>query len=768
MDQSTTRPVTVARPREASRGAVHSRSSFIASLYARLESAVTVEVLLYALFVVVAAVTRFWDLGSRPLHHDESLHAYFSWEYYVGRGYRHDPMMHGPLLFHMTSLAYLIFGDSEFAARIPAAFFGTISVGLPYLLRRQLGRVSMLAVSFLMLISPGMWYYGRFARNEAWCIAFTMLIFIGLVRWMDSRRAPWLHLAWVSWVFLYASKEISFIVLFVFVTIGVVTLGLAHSRALLAWLFALPVGVLSGMVILPSLLDWGKLPAIPFKDPSLQKSLAYVREMVASPQVLTSSAWVVVWLVVAVVLLLRARIPQQFERIREGAPANALSAALAHLPNKWSQLALMLAEFLLIAVPLYTSMFTNFRGGILSGSFGQLFYWLAQQEVERGGQPWYYYAVLEPVYDPIPVFLGIAAIVWGVVWAIRWRARRGRPLTATQVAYAMMVWWAVLSFVIYSWAGEKMPWLSVHIALPLIFLASVWGARALGFEHGWRRDWTARRAGRGVFVGIAAVITAWTVYRMAGWSLQQNPQGQSPLVWGILMLLVVALAAALWLGPRTSVRSLSLLALGVLTVYTVRSGVRLSYENAAVPVEQMVYVQSSPRVTNVMKAMSAVSERTAGPQAAVVLYDDFVSWPFVWYLRDWRSARFVGEGPKSVPGGDVQFVLADADKEDELRPYMHNFTAYRYPMRWWFPEEMYRNLIPEQERDRVAEADPVSNVLLNAKYTLQGIASWREPEQQAQLWRYVMYRRPDGILNSSDMVLYVRNDLVGMYNSERL
>src|SRR5262245_29083396 len=47
--------------------------------------AVTVEALLYGLILVAAALTRFWDLGSRALHHDESLHAYFSWMLATGQ-----------------------------------------------------------------------------------------------------------------------------------------------------------------------------------------------------------------------------------------------------------------------------------------------------------------------------------------------------------------------------------------------------------------------------------------------------------------------------------------------------------------------------------------------------------------------------------------------------------------------------------------------------------------------------------------------------------
>ncbi|MER3485401.1 MAG: hypothetical protein C4345_04910 [Chloroflexota bacterium] len=78
-----------------------------------LRRGITVETSLYLLMLALAAITRFWDLGSKALHHDESLHAYYSWLFATGEGYRHHPLMHGPFLFHANALVYLLFGDSE-------------------------------------------------------------------------------------------------------------------------------------------------------------------------------------------------------------------------------------------------------------------------------------------------------------------------------------------------------------------------------------------------------------------------------------------------------------------------------------------------------------------------------------------------------------------------------------------------------------------------------------------------------------------------------
>ena len=77
------------------------------------------EKAIYLTFILIAILTRFFDLGSRVMSHDESLHTQFSYQYYNGDGYSHTPLMHGPFLFHATSIAYWLVGDSDFSARIP-------------------------------------------------------------------------------------------------------------------------------------------------------------------------------------------------------------------------------------------------------------------------------------------------------------------------------------------------------------------------------------------------------------------------------------------------------------------------------------------------------------------------------------------------------------------------------------------------------------------------------------------------------------------------
>jgi predicted membrane-bound mannosyltransferase len=94
---------------------------------------------------------------------------------------------------------------------------------------------------------------------------------------------------------------------------------------------------------------------------------------------------------------------------------------------------------------------------------GGLFYWLSQHKVARGGQPWFYYSFLFGLYEQVTLVFGLA----GIIYFLR------RPTLFT----TFLTFWAVSMFGIYSWAGEKFPWLLVHPLLPFTLLAGMFIAR---------------------------------------------------------------------------------------------------------------------------------------------------------------------------------------------------------------------------------------------------------------------------------------------------
>ena len=98
------------------------RSSFLARTFA-----ITWETILVAALTALTLISRLWELGARVMSHDESLHVYFSWLLATGKGFAHNPMMHGPFLFEATALMDFLFGANDFTSRLVPVILGTKS-----------------------------------------------------------------------------------------------------------------------------------------------------------------------------------------------------------------------------------------------------------------------------------------------------------------------------------------------------------------------------------------------------------------------------------------------------------------------------------------------------------------------------------------------------------------------------------------------------------------------------------------------------------------
>src|SRR5512139_2167794 len=84
------------------------------------------ERLAWAVLLIIALLSRTIGLGDRAVSHDESLHTVYSWQLYDGRGYQHQPMMHGPLKFILNAGTYFLFGVNDWSARVQVALFGVL------------------------------------------------------------------------------------------------------------------------------------------------------------------------------------------------------------------------------------------------------------------------------------------------------------------------------------------------------------------------------------------------------------------------------------------------------------------------------------------------------------------------------------------------------------------------------------------------------------------------------------------------------------------
>ncbi|MGJ3238281.1 MAG: flippase activity-associated protein Agl23 [Anaerolineae bacterium] len=178
--------------------------------------AINWEVILIAIILVTAIFTRFYDLGSRAMSHDESLHTRFSYNLSEDGNFQHSPLMHGPILFHATALSYTLFGDNDFTSRIYTSILGVLLVMSPLLFRRWLGRWGAILACLMLLISPVTLYYGRYIRHDMPSILSALVMIWGIMMYLSGpdeqrRRAHWLYIIAVGMIWNLGSKETAFI-----------------------------------------------------------------------------------------------------------------------------------------------------------------------------------------------------------------------------------------------------------------------------------------------------------------------------------------------------------------------------------------------------------------------------------------------------------------------------------------------------------------------------------------------------------------------------
>ena len=173
------------------------------------------EILFYVVLTAIALALRLIALGDRPFHHDESQDAYFSWLFRTQGEYTYQPILHGPLRFYLTAAMYLLFGDSDFTARLAPALLGTAMVPMCWLFRAQLGRVGAFAAAAALTFGPTYLYYSRFAREDIYVACITLALIAVTARFLDRPRKYHPALIAALLALSFSTKESTFITVFV-------------------------------------------------------------------------------------------------------------------------------------------------------------------------------------------------------------------------------------------------------------------------------------------------------------------------------------------------------------------------------------------------------------------------------------------------------------------------------------------------------------------------------------------------------------------------
>lgn len=447
-----------------------------ASIHRASLPAVSREQALYLVLLAGGFLVRIWDVGSRAMHGDEAVHAWTAWNLFTGVGYQYDPVYHGPLQFLVTTVLFFLFGVSNTTGRLMAVLFGAALVVLPYFLRDRLGRVGALLGSAFIAFSPAFVYFSRFERNDIFTAFFAFTMAIALFGFVRSHQVRYFYLGAASIALSLAAKENTYITLFVFGSFILLTLLAEYSarrqigKDRLDRLAALTSG------------------PVPF---SWMGGFAVLLGIAIVATVASGRVWPVPLVVALGLIALVLRQAAASVAVDRRSPFLEAVSSLGR--SQWiNGLTIIAAVLLLTYSTVGTNLngiwdsahaFFNLNGQACAGNnfplnpcrkdlIGGLFYWLSQDHVARGGQPWFYFTFLFGLYEQIAVVFGIG----GIIYFLR------KPSLFT----TFLTFWAVVMFAIYSWAGEKFPWLMIHPLLPFLLLSSMFVAAVFRTRGAWR------------------------------------------------------------------------------------------------------------------------------------------------------------------------------------------------------------------------------------------------------------------------------------------
>lgn len=130
-----------------------------------------------AVITLISVATHLWQLGRRPLAHDEALDAWFSWRVSNGELIRYDPTYHGPLRFYLTAGVMRLFGTGTDMVRLVPALAGVAITALTVSSRRLLGTWGATVAGLLTAVSPTFLTVTRTGREDS----LTALLSLGLL-----------------------------------------------------------------------------------------------------------------------------------------------------------------------------------------------------------------------------------------------------------------------------------------------------------------------------------------------------------------------------------------------------------------------------------------------------------------------------------------------------------------------------------------------------------------------------------------------------------
>lgn len=490
-----------------------------------------------ALFVGIFAfilLSRLIRLDFKPPMHDETMFFFYSYLFVKSGSYNYMPILHGPLFMFVSALVYTLIGATDYTLRLAVTIVSIGLFGWVWGLRKNIGWKATLFTFTFFALSPAIMYYSRFWRNDVpleVCFLGSLYFF---VKFLEKGKGSFLYgsLLFATAAFCTMENSIFFfftaftfflIILFTDILSKYFSEKTSKKKSLLS-----PENILNIKNILPALISlfiicvisfivfWRTFEGTLFKDEFTVKR--FFTAGVAFKFYFMFFATAAVTFAILLFIVHSIRNNYGTSRI--------MPRIYGLITNNIFILISALISSTIIYILLFTTFLTNDKGffQIYKETFA---YWWGQHTEHRIKGAFHYHIPILLIYEFLPIFIifgGLAVSLWREKfikkfilpgWAVftilftmifSFRAKpidvqwwdKNIHLTSPVHIYiiltivffgmlqtiryimrkesltAFFLYWFWVSLLMYSYAGEKVPWLCLHIAVPMFFVAGIY------------------------------------------------------------------------------------------------------------------------------------------------------------------------------------------------------------------------------------------------------------------------------------------------------
>lgn len=660
---------------------------------------------LYAVIVVVGLLLRWILLDMRPYHHDESLHGMYGRYFYdfpENSYYKYDPMLHGPMLYNSMRFIYAMFGDSLWAARTPVCLMGSLFMFVPLLYRRFFCPSALLILTAGVAFSPTLVYWSRFLREDYWVVSGMLFTLYGFT----VAPRPWkAFFVFFGIVIQWCTKENIFVTLSVFAGYPLFEImfnnvvrggpeGLRQAFFRGVRLLVVAIAAFGLAKLPPNMLDW-KVAGIIFLG-----FLWFIAESILEG---------VVW----------KRSDSAFASIGKYMQENGWQTILGFVAS-----ALIFCWF-------YGAGF-RYPDGILSGLGGKAIdYWAAHHAMERIKGPFNFHLYVMGWYE-FPVFLAFLThlvlfyrrttpeiryfatvvatsivLAWFYTDELKilenpiWKPFKLKDnldivglfvllfhaplvtihhLLRREKVLAAAGYFFTATFFVYSYLGEKVPWLSMY---PLIFGLPYLTLFFQDYFKNYPVDYKN-------FPVKTAVLWTGIVFMALGlifWA-ERKPNDPSTnedfVIMGFGVFLTAVAVLNLWGNYLGKFNVGRWIAVGA-ALFCIRAAVQTNYLYGGKETEYLSQVHSTYDVAEVAKQIvdEVLNERDG--YKPMVFVTGEATWPLAWYFRYLKESYKFQKKPEETSNFTYLFI----DWKDKREPgeIPEGYTARKMNLRgWWVPD----------------------------------------------------------------------------------